>query len=180
VSRFREKATAPLKPSRARDSCRGWLLANDSQRGVATFERADPRTATRSTPALRRRRCLARILARGLNAPSNAPAHETAADQQSAGSGSVAVAAIGRTDRRPSSAVLACPCGSCPKTAFASRLWRPTGARRAFRSRCSSSDAGTRCSTGDGAVIGMLEKDFSQPLLCGHWHVRGALWDRGA
>ena len=55
--------------------------------------------------------------------------------------------------------------------------WRATG----FRSRCSSSAARHEVLHADGAVIGMLAKDFSRSLLCSHWHVRdGALGPSGS
>jgi hypothetical protein len=43
--------SSPFKPRRVKAACCGRLLGNDSQRAVAAFERAGPRTAIQSTPA---------------------------------------------------------------------------------------------------------------------------------
>jgi hypothetical protein len=97
------KRQLPFKPSRVRGSCRGWLLANDSQRAWWPSS-----VLTREQRCGRRRRfdagCLARILARGLNAPQTHRLVRPPGTRQSRGSGSVEVAAIGRTERRPSPA----------------------------------------------------------------------------
>jgi hypothetical protein len=103
VSHFRQKATAPLQTEQGERLLPRMAPRERLSAGKVAFERPDPRTAMRSTPTLRRR-LPGRILARGLNAPQTHRLVRPPGTRQSRGSGSVEVAAIGRTERRPSPA----------------------------------------------------------------------------